>query len=232
MQRFFLDYLIFNNYAGRDYFIKRGYSASSSVVIQNCIDMINEEISRPLKDTVNIISVGRFTAQKDYLTSLRAIALLKSKVPEKEFRYYIIGKGEQEEQIKAWIKELDVPNAIVVKNPDNITDYYLRADIYLMSSIFEGTPNSVMEALNYSLPVVSTDVGDLEYLVKEGISGFLVPVGDHVLLADRLAELILDPGRRNILGLNGHNLLKKEFSESKYSEQYINFTKKVLDITN
>ena len=230
LQKFFLDYLIFNNYAGRDFFIKKGYSASKAVVIQNCIDKILKEISRPVKDSVKIISVGRFTAQKDYLTSLRAISLLQKKVPERLIEYFIIGKGELEEQIKSWIKELNLPNVNVVRNPDNITDYYLDADIYLMSSVFEGTPNSVMEALNYSLPVVSTDVGDLEFLVKKNMTGYLVPVRDHVLLADRLAELVQDSEKRNIFGLNGHNLLEKEFSEKKYSERYINFTKEVLGI--
>ena len=93
-------------------------------------------------------------------------------------------------------------------------------------------PNSIMEALNYSLPVVSTDVGDTNYLVKEGINGFLTAIKDTQRLAEKLFELVSDSDKRNTFGIKGHNLLIKEFSESKFQEEYINFTKKLLGINN
>ena len=56
----------------------------------------------------------------------------------------------------------------------------------MLSSDSEGMPNSIMEALNFSLPVVSTDAGDANFLVKDGVTGFLVPIKDYKMLAEKL----------------------------------------------
>jgi glycosyltransferase involved in cell wall biosynthesis len=231
LQKFFLDYMIFNNHAGKNYFIKRGYSASKSVVIQNCINNIHEGITRTDKNLITILSVGRFTAQKDYLTALRSVLLLKNKVPGTKIEYVILGKGELDEQIQSWIKEMEIQDVKIIRNPDNIKDYYLSADIYFLSSIFEGMPNTIMEALNYSLPVVSTDVGDVDYLVKENLNGFLAPAGAADVLSEKLFELVIDTKKRNDFGAYGHNLLINEFSEKKYQDEYINFTRKALKLS-
>ncbi len=228
LQKYFLDYVIFNNHFGRELFVKKGFSPSKSVVIQNCINNIHTEIVRADRKTVKILSVGRFAAQKDYLTALNAIVLLKKKAFDKTIEYIIVGDGELDQQIQTWIKDLQVSDVTIVRNPDKIEDYYIESDIYFLSSIFEGTPNSIMEALNYSLPVVSTDVGDAKYLVKDGLNGFLVPVRDSGMLASKLYELVSDPDKRNEFGKNGHSLLIKEFSEERFRDEYINFTKKIL----
>lgn len=228
LQKFFLDYVIFNNHYGRELFIKRGFSPAKSIVIQNCIDNIHKEIVRQERDTLKILSVGRFTAQKDYLTALKAISLLKNRVLPKKIEYIIVGEGELDQQIQTWIKELKITDVSIIRNPDRIDDYYIGSDIYFLSSIFEGMPNSIMEALNYSLPVVTTDVGDANYLVKDGHNGFLVPIGDSDMLAEKLFLLVSDSKKRDEYGRLGHNLLIKDFSESKYRDEYVSFTKKII----
>lgn len=228
LQKYFLDYVVFNNHFGRELFIKRGFSPTKSIVIQNCIDNIHLEIARQERDIIKILSVGRFTAQKDYFTALKAISLLKSRVLPKKVEYIIVGEGELDQQIQNWIKELKITDVTIIRNPDRIDDYYIDSDIYFLSSIFEGMPNSIMEALNYSLPVVTTDVGDANYLVKDGQNGFLIPIGDSEMMADKLLILISDSGKRDEFGLLGHKLLINEFSESKYRDEYVSFTKKII----
>jgi glycosyltransferase involved in cell wall biosynthesis len=228
LQKYFLDFTIFNNHYGKDVFVKRGFSPVKSLVIQNCINNIEAEIVRPDRNPVKILSVGRFTAPKDYLTALRAIQLLENLADGKKFEYVIVGDGELNDRIHEWIKELKLSNVTVVRNPDRIDSYYIDADIYLLSSDSEGLPNSIMEALNYSLPVVSTDVGDSGYLVKNGFNGFLVRAKDSQLLAERLSVLISDYSERIAFGLNGHKLLVEEFSEKKFQKEYISFTQRLL----
>ena len=228
LHRYFLDYMIFNNFYGREVFIKKGFLSAKSFVIQNCISNIQEEKIRPDHKTIKILSVGRFTPGKDYLTALKTIHHLRSLVFEKEIEYIIIGDGELDNQLQTWIKEMQIGNVTIVRLPDNINDYYLNADIYFICSTFEGLPNTIMEALNYSLPVVSTNVGDVNCLLKEGVNGYLAPVKDYKVLAEKLSELVLNPNKRNAFGLNGHRLLIEEFSENRFQEQYINFTKKIL----
>jgi glycosyltransferase involved in cell wall biosynthesis len=85
-----------------------------------------------------------------------------------------------------------------------------------------------MEALNFSLPVVSTDAGDADFLVKDGITGFLVPIKDYKMLVEKLYELVSDSSLRNDFGMNGHRLLIQEFSEKTLQEKFINFTNKII----
>lgn len=228
LQKYFLDYMIFNNHYGRSVFIKKGFSSRKSLVIQNCINNIQNEIIRTDNSSIKILSVGRFTEAKDYFTALKAIELLGNNLSGKRIEYTIVGDGELSQQIAGWIEELKLTNVAIARNPDRIDNYYIEADIYLLSSNSEGLPNSIMEALNYSMPVISTDVGDAGYLVRDGLNGYLVPSGDYQLMAEQLAKLIADYNKRIAFGLNGHKLLVEEFSEKKFQEAYIDFTKSLL----
>jgi glycosyltransferase involved in cell wall biosynthesis len=223
-----LDYMIFNNYYGREVFIKNGFSPEKSIVIQNCINNIQSELARPEKEIIKILSVGRFTDQKDYLTALKSILLLKEMIHEKKIEYILVGDGELYQLIQNWVKSLQIADVTIVRNPSNIDDYYRAADIYFLSSDSEGMPNTIMEALNFSLPVVSTDAGDATYLVKDGITGFIAPVKDYRALAEKLYLLVNDYSLRNNLGMNGHRLLIQEFSEKTLQEKFINFTNKII----
>jgi glycosyltransferase involved in cell wall biosynthesis len=174
------------------------------------------------------LSVGRFTDQKDYLTALKSILLLKEMIHEKKIEYILVGDGELYQLIQNWVKSLQIADVTIVRNPSNIDDYYRAADIYFLSSDSEGMPNTIMEALNFSLPVVSTDAGDATYLVKDGITGFIAPVKDYRALAEKLYLLVNDYSLRNNLGMNGHRLLIQEFSEKTLQEKFINFTNKII----
>jgi glycosyltransferase involved in cell wall biosynthesis len=229
LQKYFLDFMVFNNHYGKELFIKRGFSSRKALVIQNCIDNIQEQIIRTDSQKIKILSVGRFTEAKDYMTALRAIHLLNGSIKDKTIEYIMVGDGELYQNIQTWIERLNLSNVTIVRNPDNVEKYYAEADIYLLSSSSEGLPNSIMEALNYSLPVVSTDVGDANYLVKSGLNGFLVPVKDYEAVAENLHELVSDPSKRIQFGLNGHRLLVDEFSETKFQETYVNLTRSLLE---
>jgi glycosyltransferase involved in cell wall biosynthesis len=148
--------------------------------------------------------------------------------PDKEIEYTLVGDGELYLQIQSWIKNLKLENVTIVRNPPNISDYYRESDIYLLSSDSEGMPNSIMEALNFSLPVVSTDAGDANFLVKDGITGYLVPIRDHKLLAENLYKLVSDRDKRIDYGKNGHRLLIQEFSENTLQRKFIDFTKQIV----
>ena len=166
------------------------------------------------------MSVGRFSKQKDFYTALSAIKAPAVTVELKyDFEYIIIGDGGLETQIREWIKELDLDKVRIVISPDNLYDYYRDSDIYLLTSLFEGVPNTVMEALNFSLPVVSTDIGDVNYLVKEGVNGYLANTRDFESIALSLGKLINDPAKRNEFGEAGRNILIRDFSEEKFKSE-------------
>lgn len=213
---------IFNNFSGFEHFSKIGFFPSKGVVIPNCFDLATKPIPRNNKDTITVLTVGRFHYAKDYQSSIKAISHLKDKI--ENLQYVIIGWGESELEIRNWIKQYDVEGITrVIIKPNNLYNYYIQADIYLQTSIFEGLSNTIMEALSYSLPVVTTDVGDNGRLVISGKTGYLCPTKHTEAIAGSIEKLVNNSKLRNQFGIDGYNLLKQNYSLKIFKKQYIDF---------
>ena len=211
---------IYNCYSGEEYFSSKGLKKDKAIVIPNCFQNIAEPITREDKEIKHIVTVGRFVPQKDYKTIIRTIAELKEL--RKDFVMDIIGYGEEEQNIRGWIKEYGVEDYInIYIRPENVQDIVRAADIYLSTSLFEGTSNSIMEALNWSLPVVATNVGDNNYLVIDGVNGTLHPIGDAKGLAESIAKLIGNYKLRSEFGLAGNKNLRDNYSMEIFEKRYL-----------
>jgi glycosyltransferase involved in cell wall biosynthesis len=101
------------------------------------------------------------------------------------------------------------------------------ADIFLTTSLFEGTSNSIMEAMSYSLPVVATDAGDNIQLIENNMSGSICEIGNYRQIAVCLFELITDHSKRVNYGERAYFKLKNEFSMEKFKERYNEFIEKI-----
>ena len=214
------DYTIYNNYSGAEYFGGHGFNPSKNIVIHNCFENISTYYQHPSTDCPKIISVGRFVEQKDYLTALKSIKQLKEQ--HIRFKYVIVGYGVLEKQIREWVASFGLEDEVDIKiAPKNIPELLLESDIYLSTSLFEGTSNSLLEALNASLPVVATNVGDNSYIVIEGKNGTLHSIGDYKQIADSLQKLITDSSIRKRFGIAGHQNLVDNFSEEKFTNRYV-----------
>ena len=211
---------IYNCYSGEEYFSSKGLKKDKAIVIPNCFPNIAEPIERTDKEIKHIVTVGRFVPQKDYKTIIRTIASLKEL--RKDFVMDIIGYGEEEQNIRTWIKEYGVEDYIKIYiRPENVQDIVRNADIYLSTSLFEGTSNSIMEALNWSLPVVATNVGDNNYLVIDGVNGTLHPIGDAKGMAESIAKLLENHELRNEFGLAGNKNLRDNYSMEIFEKRYL-----------
>ena len=139
-----------------------------------------------------------------------------------DFRFCIVGYGVLEEQIREWVKEFCIEDKtdIYIK-PNNVSELERNADIYISTSLFEGTSNSIMEALNWSLPVVATNVGDNDRLVVDGENGYLHPVGDVNGIAASLCLLLDSSNLRNKMGYKGNQNLKENYSIEIFEKRYM-----------
>ena len=97
---------IYNNFSGYEYYTKRGFDKEKAIVIPNCIDDIPSSINRDEKQYINVLSVGRFHHQKDFLTSLKSVKKITSK--SLPIKYTIIGYGELEKQIRKYFHSKSV----------------------------------------------------------------------------------------------------------------------------
>ena len=227
MEKWIHNYLvtgtIFNCYSGTEYFTSKGFKPNKCITIHNCFSEISEPISRESDSPVKVVTVGRFVPQKDYETAIRVMSTLR----EKSITYSIIGYGELENTIRDWIDKYDMKEKIkLIINPSNTQDILRNADIYLSTSLFEGTSNSIMEAMNWSIPVVATNVGDNQYLVNDGKNGYIHNTGDFKGLVKSLEILINDHKLRNKMGREGNRMLRNKFSEQLFEKKYRDIVEK------
>ena len=133
-----------------------------------------------------ILGVGRLTRQKDFPTLLRAFARVRRELPA---RLVILGEGEDRPKLEKLAGELGVTKAVDMPGfVDNPYKYMARADLFVLSSRYEGMPNVLVEALAVGTPAVATDCpsGPREILPKEA----LVPVGDDKEMARKIKNLL------------------------------------------
>lgn len=143
-----------------------------------------------------IITACRLNAQKDFLTLLRAFGEVKAKI---ESRLIIIGDGELRDEIIKHAQAIGIDKNIAItgfkKNPFG---FFSTADVFVLSSFFEGFGNVIVEAMALGIPVVSTDCpsGPRE-IIQHGVNGFLVPVEDHHAMAEAILKILENAEVRN-----------------------------------
>jgi L-malate glycosyltransferase len=129
---------------------------------------------------------------------LRAFAKIQTRFPAATLT--LVGSGSQEPALRSDAAALAVENVTFAGRvaPSEIHRYYADADIYVQAPSIDNMPLSVLEAFASGLPVVSTDVGGVPSILRDGIDGLLVRENDDAALADQITRLLRDPalGRR------------------------------------
>lgn len=178
-----------------------GKRAVSTQIVPNIIDLSRFSAERKLDacpaDSAPCILVARnLEPIYDNATALRAFRIVRSILPAA--RFVVAGSGPQREELEALASELGLTEAVTftghVKNED-MARLYQDADIMVNPSLADNMPISVLEALASGVPVVSTDVGGVPYLVEHGVTALLVPVQDPSAMAQAILALLTDPGK-------------------------------------
>ena len=143
-----------------------------------------------------ILGVGRLAEQKDFSTLLRAFALVHL---ERDARLIILGEGEQRERLTALADELKVREDIDMPGfRENASVFMQHSKVFVLSSIYEGLPTVLIEALASGCPVVSTDCpGGAREILADGQYGELVPPGDAEAMARAMLK-IMDGVRKQV----------------------------------
>ena len=160
-----------------------------------------------------IVSAGRLAHQKRFDILLRAFQQARTSVSA---RLVIYGEGPLKSTLMRQVKRLGVAEAVTICPfmPSRV-EWLREADIFAMSSDYEGMPNALIEAQAFGLPTVSTNcpTGPSE-LILEGETGYLVPRRDSATLADRLVRLATNRQLCRRLGTNAATRVRELFHES------------------
>lgn len=146
---------------------------------------------------VTFINVARFMRQKNHELLLNAFARARNIAPS--VRLLLVGDGELREAMEKKAEELKLSDAVTFAgNVEDVERYLSDADVFVLSSDYEGLPLSILEAMAAGLPVISTNVGGVADIVTD--NGILVKPGDVEALAEKIAELALDEEKRALMG--------------------------------
>lgn len=213
--------------SGKRHFARTGFKSSNIEVIPNCFEPIDNYQERAERSIVNVITVGRFVAQKDYKTAIKAVAEASRQC--EQLRFTIIGYGELEDKVRLWVKDAGIESITTIHiNSTRIAAELRDADIYLSTSLFEGISNSIMEGMNADLPIVATSVGDNEMLVKNNINGYLTATGDYRSLAQHIIELAESEKLRREMGRKSKALLEANFTRELFAQRYNELITKLI----
>ncbi|BAV92268.1 glycosyltransferase [Candidatus Desulfovibrio trichonymphae] len=158
-----------------------------------------------------ILCVARLVRDKDHLTLLRAFAQLLQTQPKARLR--IVGDGGEAATLRAWA-ERHAAGARVDFFPGSadMRGHYAAARVFALSSVREGQPNVILEAMSCGLSVCATAVGGIPALVQENVNGLLSPAGDAASLARNCVRLLADPSLCDVMGRAGRELVVRNFS--------------------
>lgn len=150
------------------------------------------------KKALKILNIGRLTPQKDQITILKAIKKIDKKI---NFKFIILGSGECKEYLKKYINKNNLQKKVrIISYKFNVYNILKKADLFVLSSKFEGLPNVLLEAIALKKPVISSDCpsGPREILMN-GKGGLLFKVDDYKNLSKKI-----------IYYLNNKKIIKKK----------------------
>jgi glycosyltransferase involved in cell wall biosynthesis len=194
--------------------VRCGFSPRRFFLLPNVIntDSYPKPVGKSNRRAV-ILGVGRLVRQKRFDRFLKVFSHVHAQTGG-NVEARIVGAGALADTLKAMVGELKLPTT-AVRFEGNVADvrpFYAAADVLLLTSDHEGTPNVVMEAMASGLPVVSTDVGDVSELVKDGLSGFLVERENAAGAASAVESLLSSPGMRMGFGREGRRIIETQRS--------------------
>ncbi len=160
--------------------------------------------------------IGRLVPVKNHRMFLEACKKLFDMAGCPDTRCIVIGDGEERAGLEGYADKLGIRGKIVFSGwKETMADIYADLDIVALTSLNEGTPVALIEALASGRPVVSTDVGGVKDVVEDGINGCLVVSGDATGFAKHLFELAVDPGKRAEFGRNGRRKVLQKYSKDR-----------------
>jgi glycosyltransferase involved in cell wall biosynthesis len=196
-----------------------GVPADRIFFLPNVVDCDEFQVAvRTPHNPICLMTAGRLVEEKRHDRFIRLIARLRSSVPS-QVRGIIVGDGPKRDALQQQMRELRLTEQDLEFRGmrDDIKDIYNNVDIFVLTSDFEGTPNVILEAMASGLPVVSTDVGDVTELIKDGVSGFIVNKENEEALVGRVRQLVENVSQRKGFSENARRHTKENFSIDRLS---------------
>ncbi len=215
-----------------------GISCNRIEMVYNGLSLdfpLNKEVTPYIREELGIesdvpllISIGRLESVKNHKMLLDIFATLK----QNNIKYHglIVGDGSLLTELKEISKSLNIDDRVhFLGFREDIYELLTESDLFLLTSTMEGFGVTLLEAMAAHTPVVVTEVGGMQEIVKLANNGYVVPVDDIVQFVARVEAILAQPELEAKLAENGYKSLLKHFTADRFVDNTIEVYKQVLD---
>ena len=219
----------------REQIVEAGIPRRAVSVIHNGIDFEEDAGERAtvrlefgLKPEEKLLlRVGRLAVIKGNDVLLRAFATLSHNC-----KLLFVGDGEDRERLETLCRELNLGNRVIFAGfRSDMSRLLAAADVFVISSLNEGLPMVLLEAMASRRPIVSTGVGAIPEVITHNKSGLLIPPADAAALASAIAEVLSSPERARELAAEAYAYYQRHHSRAAMGERYLELYQNLLDPT-
>ena len=197
-------------------------------VIYNGTDLFEEKNDPPRKGYINLITVGRLAPFKNIDKIILSLIELQS-INSNIYKLIIVGDGPQRKNLEKLViekklKELVTFTGQLKKN--ELNKYYLKSDIYIQASGYEGLPHTLLEAISHNLSIVSTPIGGTNEILENNTNGWTIDLvngnyPDEKDIARKISYLLENQDEDKNKKYKASLLLKKQFNKEINFQEYI-----------
>ena len=204
-----------------------GFRRDKVSVIRNGIEIQDSPEKSRDDETFVIGSSGRLFPVKDYPLMVEIAREIRKR--SNRFLFELAGDGPERQKIQTLLERYDLNGAFVLRGHlEKLSTFYQGLDLYLNTSIHEGLPISVLEAMACGLPVVAPNVGGIREIIDNEVEGYLVEERNPKAFAEKCFVLSEDKKLREKMSKAAAEKVKTAFSAEKMSSEYYNLYLKVV----
>ena len=186
-------------------------------MVYNGIDLENCIIKENYKLNGNILHIGRFAEAKNHLKFIERFKNVVRKYPN--IKLFLIGDGDLRDKIKNYVKDNKLENNVFLLGLiDNVYPYLYNADLFILPSLYEGMPITLIEAMGTGLPIIATDVGGIPDMIEDKKDGLLIH--DINQLDSSIVYLLENKSYREQLGRNAL-IQSSNFTSKNMADMYL-----------
>lgn len=199
--------------------LTKNYTVNNVKVLPNCVDLkeaksFNRTYTPQKK--LNLLFIGRISIHKGIQYIYQALVLLKNKaVP---FKFYMAGTGQEEKEYVEKFSAL-LPGDFEFKGVVSglaKTELYKNSDVFILPSLFEGLPMSLLESMSFGLVPLVTDVGSIKFVVKTGENGIMLNQNPAADIAAAVENFVNDTTFLQQLSKNAGDFIFKNYDPDNY----------------